>query len=226
MLSLFDPLRGMDYLSLLLRLLLAVLCGGAIGAERTAKNRTAGLRTHILVCLAGAVAAATGHFMYLGLHIHSDLTRISSQVISGLGFIGAGSILVTKNQNIKGLTTAAGLWTVSIIGIALGSGFYEGGLLVTALTLCTQTVFSRLDNRIRVDAKYILTLGCDDKDALDAVLSLCRREHVSIRDLRVEATPGGESAYRAVIQIQGAALPSELLEHVRGVAGIVSAAVG
>ena len=225
MLSVFDSLRGTDYPAVLLRLLLAVCCGALIGMERSAKNRTAGLRTHILVCLAGAIAALTGHYIYLGLHVSADLTRISSQVISGMGFIGAGSILVTKNLSIKGLTTAAGLWTVSIIGIALGSGFYEGGLLVTALTIFTQTFFARVDKSIRVDAKYSLDLRCDDKTAIDEVIRLCAQEHISVRDLRVVSGPGGEGGYAAEFQVQGALLPPSLLERIRGIEGVVSLAV-
>ena len=122
MLHFFDPLRNMDFISLLARLLLAVFCGTAIGLERSAKNRPAGFRTHILVCLGGAVAAVTGHFIYLGMGLPADVTRLSGQIITGLGFIGAGTIIVTKTMTIKGLTTAAGLWTTGVIGISLGSG--------------------------------------------------------------------------------------------------------
>ncbi len=97
MLGLFDPLRDLEFSSLLARLLLAVLCGAVIGLERSTKNRPAGFSTHMLVCLGGACAAVTGHFLYLGLRIPADITRLSGQVITGLGFIGAGTIIVTKN---------------------------------------------------------------------------------------------------------------------------------
>ncbi len=110
MLHLFDTLRNLNFISLLTQLLLAVFCGAAIGLERSAKNRPAGFRTHILVCLGGAVAAATGHFIYLGLGLPADVTRLSGQIITGLGFIGVGNIIVTKTMTVKGLTTAAGLW--------------------------------------------------------------------------------------------------------------------
>ena len=144
MLSFFDPVRGMDYFSVLLRLLTAALCGAAIGIERSMKNRPAGFRTHILVCLGGAVAAVTAHFIYLVLHLPTDVTRLGGQVITGLGFIGAGTIIVTKKMSIKGLTTAAGLWTTGIIGLAAGSGFYEGALLGSALVLLTESTLARL----------------------------------------------------------------------------------
>ena len=85
MLTIFDPLRNLTFVSLLARLLTAVFCGTCIGLERSAKNRPAGFRTHILVCLGGAVASLTGHYMYLGLKLPADITRLSGQVITGLG---------------------------------------------------------------------------------------------------------------------------------------------
>ncbi|MBO5497463.1 MAG: MgtC/SapB family protein [Oscillospiraceae bacterium] len=95
MLSVLDPLRGVGFGPLLMKLLLSIACGALIGLERSAKNRPAGFRTHILVCLSGTVAAVTGHYLYLVLHLPADITRLSGQVITGLGFIGAGTIIVT-----------------------------------------------------------------------------------------------------------------------------------
>ena len=125
MLSIFDGVRALGLPAIVLKMVLSCLCGALIGLERSAKNRPAGLRAHILVCLGAAVASLTGLYLYLGLEVPSDISRISGQVISGLGFIGAGTIVITKKLSIKGLTTAAGLWTTGIIGLALGSGYYE-----------------------------------------------------------------------------------------------------
>ena len=111
----------LSFLSLVLRLLLASLCGTLVGLERSSKNRPAGFRTHILVCLGSAVAANTGSYLFIGLKLPADVSRISAQVITGLGFIGAGSIIITKKLTIKGLTTAAGLWVTGIIGLCVGS---------------------------------------------------------------------------------------------------------
>ena len=163
MLSFLNPLRGLDFISVLVRLLLACACGMVIGLERSAKNRPAGFRTHILVCFGAAAASLTGIYLYVGLKLPTDIARISASVISGLGFIGAGSIIVTKKLTIKGLTTAAGLWVTGIIGIAIGSGYYEGGILGTLLILFTETVLSLLDERIVKRPQFNIRMLYNDR---------------------------------------------------------------
>ena len=222
MLSFFDPVRGMDYLSVLLRLLTATLCGAAIGIERSMKNRPAGFRTHILVCLGGAVAAVTAHFIYLVLQLPTDVTRLGGQVITGLGFIGAGTIIVTKKMSIKGLTTAAGLWTTGIVGLAAGSGFYEGALLGTALVLLTESTLARLGARIRPRPEFALDLLYDDKDALTATMRYCKDKRMSIRNLQIQTLEDGYAAYEATIILRGSIKPYELIEQLSKMPGIVS----
>ena len=222
MLSFFDPVRGMDYLSVLLRLLTAALCGAAIGVERSMKNRPAGFRTHILVCLGGAVAAVTAHFIYLVLQLPTDVTRLGGQVITGLGFIGAGTIIVTKKMSIKGLTTAAGLWTTGIVGLAAGSGFYEGALLGTALVLLTESTLARLGARIRPRPEFALDLLYNDKDALTATMRYCKDKRMSIRNLQIQTLEDGYAAYEATIILRGSIKPYELIEQLSKMPGIVS----
>ena len=222
MLSFFDPVRGMDYLSVLLRLLTATLCGAAIGIERSMKNRPAGFRTHILVCLGGAVAAVTAHFIYLVLQLPTDVTRLGGQVITGLGFIGAGTIIVTKKMSIKGLTTAAGLWTTGIVGLAAGSGFYEGALLGTALVLLTEYTLARLGARIRPRPEFALDLLYNDKDALTATMRYCKDKRMSIRNLQIQTLEDGYAAYEATIILRGSIKPYELIEQLSKMPGIVS----
>ena len=222
MLSFFDPVRGMDYLSVLLRLLTATLCGAAIGIERSMKNRPAGFRTHILVCLGGAVAAVTAHFIYLVLQLPTDVTRLGGQVITGLGFIGAGTIIVTKKMSIKGLTTAAGLWTTGIVGLAAGSGFYEGALLGTALVLLTESTLARLGARIRPRPEFALDLLYNDKDALTAMMRYCKDKRMSIRNLQIQTLEDGYAAYEATIILRGSIKPYELIEQLSKMPGIVS----
>ena len=222
MLAVFDAIRGMDYLSLFFRLLIAALCGAAIGMERSLKNRPAGLRTHILVCLGGAVAAVTGHYLYLGLHLPADITRMSGQVITGLGFIGAGTILVTKSLSVKGLTTAAGIWTVGIIGIAVGSGYYEGGILATALVLLTQTLIARLDKRIQASPKYTLTVRYNEKSTLGEVMRRCGEQHLAIRSFHVQKDPSGEAFFIAEITLQGGEATPSQLDGIRQLPDVVS----
>ena len=225
MLSFFDPLRGMDYFSVLLRLLTATLCGTAIGIERSMKNRPAGFRTHILVCLGSAVAAVTAHFIYLVLQMPADVTRLGGQVITGLGFIGAGTIIVTKKMSIKGLTTAAGLWTTGIIGLAVGSGFYEGGLIGTVLVLLTEATLAKLGARIRPDPQFALELLYNDKDALNAMMRYCKDKHMSIRGLQIhtlEDEGAAYAAYAATVKLAGNLKAAELVEQLSKMPGIVS----
>ena len=125
MLSVFDGLRDVTTLSVFVRLACALICGGIIGIERSYKRRPAGFRTHILICIGAAITTLTSQYLYLNMHYFTDMARLGAQVVAGIGFIGAGTIIVTKRQRVKGLTTAAGLWTSGIIGLTFGGGFYE-----------------------------------------------------------------------------------------------------
>lgn len=131
----------------LIRSLLAVLIGTLIGSERARHGRAAGMRTHILVCLGGALTALTGVYMCDILGYSGDATRISAQVISGIGFLGAGMIILKNDSTIMGLTTAAGVWATSIIGIALGYGFYSGALLAAVLVFIAISFFSKFERK-------------------------------------------------------------------------------
>ena len=147
MISVFDGLREVTLQSVTLRLVLAVICGGMIGIERAFKRRPAGFRTHILICLGAAMTTLTSQYLYLNMRYYTDMARLGAQVVAGIGFLGAGTIIVTRRQRVKGLTTAAGLWASAIIGLALGGGFYEGGILTTLMILLTELLFSKLERR-------------------------------------------------------------------------------
>jgi putative Mg2+ transporter-C (MgtC) family protein len=224
MLSFLDPLREMSFLSLVLRLLLSCLCGTLVGLERSAKNRPAGFRTHILVCLGAAVAAITGTYLFVGLHLPADVSRISSSIITGLGFIGAGSILITKKLTIKGLTTAAGLWTTGIVGLALGSGYFELGLLGTALILFAETVLGRLTGHLQRQPEYTVEVLYNEKDALDAVLRFCKDSRMAITGLHIYSMDAElEADYAADVHLRGQVKPEVLVSKIQLMRGIVSA---
>lgn len=123
MLHELDFLRGMGLSGVVFRVALALLCGGVIGIERAEKRRPAGFRTHILICLGAAIAAMTSVHLFVTMHYYLDVARMGSGVVSGIGFIGAGTIMVTRRRRVKGLTTAAGLWVVAIVGLCCGFGF-------------------------------------------------------------------------------------------------------
>lgn len=129
------------------RLILAVIIGALVGIERARHGRAAGMRTHILVCLGAALTSMMGLFVSDVLGKDGDVLRISAQVISGIGFLGAGMIILKNNNVIVGLTTAAGVWTTGIIGIAVGYGFYSGAITATILFFATMILFAKLERR-------------------------------------------------------------------------------
>lgn len=131
------------------RLVLAVLIGGLIGTERGRNGRAAGMRTHILVCLGATMTAMTGIYVNHAFETTGDVMRLAAQVISGVGFLGAGMIVLKNGSIVKGLTTAAGVWTTATIGIALGYGFYLGAGVAAALFLMTTLFLGKLERRKR-----------------------------------------------------------------------------
>lgn len=137
------------YISMVLRLILACILGGIIGYEREHVHRPAGFRTHILVCVGSALVMITSEFIYFkySSHVNVDPARLGAQVISGIGFLGAGTI-IKEGVSVKGLTTAASLWAVSCVGIAIGIGFYSGALVATAIIFLTLIVLKKTQSRI------------------------------------------------------------------------------
>ena len=129
------------------RLLVSVIIGSLIGIEREKHGRAAGIRTHILVCLGASLTAIIETYVHDVLGVNGEVFRISAQVISGIGFLGAGMIILKGDNVITGLTTAAGVWATAIIGIAVGYGFYSGAVLATALFLSAIIFFSKLERR-------------------------------------------------------------------------------
>ena len=139
---------------IILRVLISVAIGGLIGLERGMKNRPAGLRTYMLVCVGACVVMLTNQYTYQVYQV-GDPVRMGAQVISGIGFLGAGTIVVTSRNQIKGLTTAAGLWTAGGIGLAIGIGLYEVALAASVAVFIIQTVLHQLDFRVRKKAHIL-----------------------------------------------------------------------
>jgi putative Mg2+ transporter-C (MgtC) family protein len=143
-----DFMRDVNVVTVLVRLVLAMVFGGIIGLERGKQGRAAGMRTHILVCLGATLTALIGFYASVILGINNDPLRVAAQVISGIGFLGVGTILIKGRFQIVGLTTAAGLWCATAIGIALGAGFYEGAIIAFLLAVLTITIVHRLEYTI------------------------------------------------------------------------------
>lgn len=197
MLHQLDYLREINTVSVLLRLTLAMFCGGMIGLERARKHRPAGFRTYMLVCMAAALTMLLSQYESYMLHhvwaeqaadigIRTDVSRFGAQVINGIGFLGAGTILVTGQQKVKGLTTAAGLWAAAIIGLALGGGFYEGGLFATFLILVAELFFSRVEYRMLKNAPEVnLYVEYGDNKTMDVLLQEFREHGLKILNMGI-----------------------------------------
>jgi len=145
----YNYLTEFNLVSVIVRLVLAMAVGGLIGIERGKQGRAAGMRTHILVCIGAALTVMIGFYAREVLGItNSDPLRISAQVISGIGFLGVGTILIKGRFQITGLTTAACVWATATIGLALGAGFYAGALVAFAATFLTVTVLHKLEYKL------------------------------------------------------------------------------
>ncbi len=143
--ELFNYLHELNAVSIAVRILLAMIVGGITGLERGKQGRAAGMRTHILVCLGATLTSMLGFFSVSKLGFAGDPLRVAAQVVSGIGFLGVGTILLKGRFQITGLTTAAGLWCNAAVGIALGAGFFEGAILTFAGSILTITVIHRLE---------------------------------------------------------------------------------
>ncbi len=226
MLSVFDGLRDVTLASVAVRMLLAVACGGVIGIEREYKRRPAGFRTHILICLGAAMTTLTSQYLYLNLHYYTDMARLGAQVVAGIGFIGAGTIIVTRRQRVKGLTTAAGLWAAAIIGLALGGGFYEGGIFATLLILAAELFFSKLEYRILDNAPEVnLYMEYSGRTCLEEVLKLYREREVKVLNLEITRSTGSEHHNACAIftlRLNKRCRVENLLRMVTATKGVVS----
>jgi len=149
-----DSMRELHFSSMGLRILLSLLVGGILGIERERKNRPAGFRTYILVCLGATIVMMTNQYVYQEYQV-SDPVRLGAQVISGIGFLGAGTIVMTGKSQIKGLTTAAGLWAAACCGLAIGIGFYEGAIMGSIAMLFTISGLQSFDTWMRKRSKYL-----------------------------------------------------------------------
>lgn len=170
-----------------LRLLCAMLVGALVGVEREFTHRPAGLRTHILVALGACVASIMGQMLFAQYGGSSDPARLSAQVITGVGFLGAGTIM-KEGISVKGLTTAASVWAVACLGLAAGFGYYALALAGMIFTLITLTVFESLQRRLiqNRSAEDQYTLVCTDVEAvLQQLTGRAKDPKVTIFDLTV-----------------------------------------
>lgn len=197
--EIMDLLRQLNPLSIVVRVILAMLIGGIIGTERLKKNQPVGSRTYMVVCLGACLVMLTNQYIF-NMFNSGDPTRLGAQVISGIGFLGAGTIMVTGNNKIKGLTTAAGLWSSACIGLAIGIGFYEGAIAVGIAILFIMTSFKKMERKILRKSKSLsLYVNVESSVALNNMIAECHSRKIRVDDIQVskprKGTKGGIIAF-------------------------------
>lgn len=217
----------MDFLAVTVRLVLAVICGGAIGIEREYKRRPAGFRTHILICLGAAVTTLTSQYLFVTMRLFTDVARLGAQVIAGIGFIGAGTIIVTNRQRVKGLTTAAGLWTSAIIGLVCGTGYIECALFATTMVLCAELLLIKLEYRFAKKKKEVnIYVEYRDANTIERIIRILREKNIRTDGLEITKIAGenGEYSYHAVmtLTVSGKQFEGEILERLNSVEQIIT----
>ena len=216
-------LRELTMLSVLLRPLVAVLVGGIIGLERGLKNRAAGFRTYMLVCLGACIVMVTNQYVHQ-IYGSGDPVRMGAQVISGIGFLGAGTIIVTSKNQIKGLTTAAGLWAAACIGLAVGIGFYEVAIVACVCEVLVLTLVHSWEDHMRRNTKVLsiyveLFPGITLREFLQATRDL----EIRVGNLQMEQTSmsgGDEVSFVATARKLSKMNKEKVLQQLRDLPGV------
>ena len=177
--TIWNYLTEFNTVTVVIRVILAALAGALVGLEREFHGRAAGMRTHMMVALGAALAAMIGMYTVTELGIDSDPMRVGAQVISGVGFLGAGTILLRGGgSRITGLTTAAGLWTAASIGLAVGIGFYAGAFMTVIAVMLTFTLITSLEHFMnRKRQRMAIYLELEHVDAVRPMLDMLRTEY-------------------------------------------------
>lgn len=216
-------LREVTYLAVALRVFAAVIIGGILGMERGMKNRPAGLRTYMLVCVGACVVMLTNQYIYQSTGT-GDPVRMGAQVVSGIGFLGAGTIIVTRRNQIKGLTTAAGLWSAAGVGLALGIGFYEAAIAGTLAVFSVMALLQKLDNKLHRRSKQLEAYIELNGISLGDFLRTMREAGIDVSDVQRESGEEenrGVRAYVATLRGKTRKSHTELMEKVLQIPGVV-----
>lgn len=193
--NIMETLHDFNTTSTIFRLVLAASLAGMVGLERETHGRVAGFRTHILVGLGSAMAVLVGLYAYETLSMDTDPLRIGAQVLSGIGFLGAGTILIKSTSKVTGLTTAAGLWCMASIGMACGVGFYAAAIVCTAICLITVALLPKLEeNRKNKKKLYMYYLEVDEVNEINPLLETLNKGHYHTEEFEIlharSALPG------------------------------------
>lgn len=217
-------LKEITFLSVILRVFLAVVFGGILGLERGMKNRPAGLRTYMLVCLGSCIIMLTNLFFFQATQ-SGDPMRLGAQVVSGIGFLGAGTIVVTRRNHIKGLTTAAGLWATAGVGLALGMGFYEAAIAAGISIFLTLTVLQKWDHIMHSKTRTLdLYVEFGEELSIGSLIRSLRELDLEIEDMQLDRDSAADEHVRGVLLTLKSPKRRdhiELLDQIHKIPGIV-----
>ncbi len=216
-------LREITIYSVALRILAAVLIAGILGMEREKKSRAAGLRTYILVCMGSCLIMLTNQYIYQTTGA-GDPMRLGAQVVSGIGFLGAGTIIVTKRSQIKGLTTAAGLWSSAAVGLALGVGFYEAAVIAGIMIYFVMTVLQQWDKRVHRRSQYMdIYMEYSSKVGVATILKAFREKDLYIDSIDTYPSDFSENASALILSLKlpKRTLHSTILADLQEIEGII-----
>ena len=189
----FDFLREFNTLTVIIRIVAALILGGFIGFERGKQGRAAGMRTHILVCIGATLTVMIGIFANEVLEFDTDPMRVAAQVVSGIGFLGVGTILVKGRFQITGLTTAAGLWATAAIGLALGAGFFEGALAGFGCMFLTVAVFHKLEYKFnRWNSRFGIYIEINSDEKVKEIVEFIKHSYNAI-DVQITSPRSGKN---------------------------------
>ena len=220
----FTAIREVTALSVVVRIVLAVVIGGLIGIERGMKNRPAGLRTYMVVCLGACMIMLTNQYV-CQVFKTGDPVRMGAQVVSGIGFLGAGTIVVTRRNQIKGLTTAAGLWAAAGVGLTLGVGFYEAAIIGALAIFTVMTLLQKMDNKMHRNAKVLeIYVELDKTYPLGDFLRDVRSREIEVKDTMRERemdSEDGNRAYFTTLKLQHRQNHTDIIEDIRNIPGVI-----
>ncbi len=210
MLHFLDFVRELTFIGVFIRMFMAVVCGGVIGIERETKRRPAGFRTHILICLGASMTTLTSQYLFLNMHMYTDIARLGAQVVAGIGFIGAGTIIVTKHKRVKGLTTAAGLWTAAIIGLTCGAGYVECALFATVMVLGAESSLIRFEKRFTSKARDMaLYVEYTKSECIEDMVKYFEAKNMNVYDMEISRIKdtNGEQKFCAILYVESGRKP-------------------
>lgn len=178
--SKLPDLYSINAFSVTIRLFLGVLLGGIIGMEREKHKRPAGFRTHILVCIGSVMAMLTNQYIFETFG-GTDVSRLGAQVLSGIGFLGAGTIIITGKYEVTGLTTAASLWACAAMGLAIGIGFYKGAIICCIFIFLVITLLAKFDSKLMNRERHItIRINLNENKMLTSFLEIINKSNLRI----------------------------------------------